>query len=130
MRDGRPITFSRGRRLQCGTRRSITALIWPSTLDACAFSGEAGGNLSHRLASSVAAARSCRRTCPSSDFSTAVILALGHALDDPTRTGDGRVACMSSVRLFADRHSNKALTLIVVDTPTLGAGRRGTASFG
>jgi hypothetical protein len=62
----------------------MAALIWPSTLAACAFSGESDGNLSHKFASSVEAARSCRRTCPSSDFSTAVILALGHTLDDPT----------------------------------------------
>jgi hypothetical protein len=77
----------------------------------------------------VVAARSCRKTCPSSDFSTALILALGHALDDSTGTA-GWVACLSFVRLFADRHLDKALTLIVGDTATLGVGRGGTTGFG
>ena len=47
----------------------MAALIWPSILDACALSGESDGNASCNLASSVAAAFSCRKTCPTSGFS-------------------------------------------------------------
>jgi hypothetical protein len=59
-----------------------------------------------------------------------VILALGHALDEPTGGADGWVVCVSAVCLVADRHLDKALMLIVFDAATLGTVRGGTAIFG